>query len=77
MAVSDQDMLDAIDAAILAIVQGQVASLNSNQRGLVNLGIEQLQRMKTEYENRIARAAAASGTAGRGMFYATQLRRPE
>ncbi len=64
MAVTDQQILTAIDEAILAIVTGKNAAMSVEGRNLQRLGLEQLQTMKREYEARIARASSAGGMFG-------------
>lgn len=71
MSVSDQDMLDAIDTAILAILEGKMASTSKgNGASLTRLPIDKLQEMKRDYEGRVARAN------GTGCFV-MQARNPE
>lgn len=71
MSVADQTMLDAIDAAILAIVTGKMSSTSKGGgASLTRLPLDKLQEMKRDYENRIALAA------GRGCFV-MQARAPE
>jgi hypothetical protein len=64
MAVADQDILDAIDAAILAIITGKAESISANGRAMQKLGIDKLQEMKREYEARISSASAGSSGGG-------------
>lgn len=71
MAVSDQDMLDAIDDAIFAIVSGRMASTSKpGGASLTRLSLKDLQAMKKDYEIRVS-------SADRGMFYVAQAQDPE
>jgi hypothetical protein len=66
MAVSDQQILDAVNEAILAILTGQAQSVGAAGRNFVALGIDKLQDMKREYEDRVTRATS-------GMFSASRF----
>lgn len=71
--VTDQQMLDAVNEAILAIVTGKNASVGIAGRSLQRLGIDKLQELKREYERRLARADARTG----GVFAAARMRPSE
>jgi hypothetical protein len=63
-AVTDQQMLDAINSAILALVTGGVASYGIAGRQLTKLPLAELQKMKAEYEVRVLRASSGSFSVG-------------
>lgn len=64
MSVSDQTFLDNIDAALNAIITGQVQSLSASQRSLTTLGIDRLMELKERFEARVS--AATEGENGGG-----------
>jgi hypothetical protein len=72
MAISDQSILDGIDAAILAILTNQVESMSESNRAATMLQLDKLQSMKREYERRIQIANAPGG-----MIANVQFGRPQ
>lgn len=65
MAVADQDLLDAVDAQILALVTGGAQAVSARDRGVTKLSLQQLYDLKRDLETRIqASADAASGGGG-------------
>ena len=73
MSASDQQILDAVNDAILSIVTGKNESVGIGGRNLQRLGIDKLQAMKREYEVRIARSYTRTG----GIFAAVRMRPSE
>lgn len=61
VATSDQDILDAVRAAILAITSGNVAgyTLPTGQT-VTRLDLDKLQRMEATYQARVQAAAAGA-----------------
>lgn len=70
---TDQQILDAVNEAILAIVSGKNASVGIAGRNLQRLGIDKLQELKREYERRLARSDTRTG----GIFAAARMRPAE
>jgi len=64
MAATDQQILDAINDALLAIISGKVDSVGASGRNLVNLGIDKLQAMKREYEAAVSAGSNAENGGG-------------
>lgn len=65
MAVSDQTMLDNVDAAINAILSGNYESVSAAGRSLTRLNLDKLWAMKKELETRIE--AGTEGGNGLGI----------
>lgn len=68
MAVADQTLLDAVDAAILAQLSGNWSQLSAQGRSVARLPLTDLRQMKRELEDRIATTNA--GESGGGIALA-------
>lgn len=64
---TDQEQLDAVRAAINAILTGQFASLTIHARTVVKLGLDELRKMEMYYQRRVA-AGSSTTRPGVGAF---------
>jgi hypothetical protein len=70
MALTNQQLLDAIETAISSILEGGVASYQVNGRAVTKLDLPMLLAQRTQLLLAVQREST-------GMFVASQFRRPE